>query len=275
MSVSNSGTGWNLRAIWALPNDDMRKIIAVALVVCAFCAALVSVSVVSLRPVQRHNAEAFRARNIVEVAGVWLPGEDPVAALKKLELRWVEPGSGREIADPGLPADPQRLSKDPQWSMPLARQEDPASVKRLPKALPVYLKTDEQGQVQTVVLPVFGAGLWGMMWGFIAIDGDGNTVKNLKFYQQSETPGLGAEVENPKWRALWHGKRVFDEQGQLRIAVIKGRVPVNSPDAAYQVDGLAGATLTSKGVDQMIRFWLGPRGFGPYLAQLREQRHGQ
>ncbi|GAB6080236.1 MAG: Na(+)-translocating NADH-quinone reductase subunit C [Hydrogenophilus thermoluteolus] len=275
--MSNSET-FNLKAIWALPNDDLRKIVAVALVVCFFCAALVSATVVALRPLQQHNQAAFRAKNIVEVAGIWQPGSpiSPAEALKSLEQVWVELGTGRVLdTPPPLPADPQKIARDPNWSQPLARSEDPARIKRLPKVMPVYLKRDANGKVTVIVLPIHGSGLWSTMWGFLALEGDGTTIRGLKFYQQAETPGLGGEVENPKWRALWHGKRAFDEQGQVAIHVVKGRVDPNTPEAQFAVDGLAGATLTSKGVDQTVRFWLSERAYGPFLQSLRSKGDGQ
>ncbi|MOA31350.1 Na(+)-translocating NADH-quinone reductase subunit C [compost metagenome] len=113
-----------------------------------------------------------------------------------------------------------------------------------------------------------GYGLWSTLYGFLALKGDLNTVVGLGFYQHGETPGLGGEVDNPKWKALWNGKSLFDEQGQLAIQIIKGSVDAQSPNASHQVDGLAGATLTSKGVHNLLHFWLGENGFGPFLAKL-------
>lgn len=273
--MSRSDSTLDLKALWSLPNDDLRKIVAIAFVLCFFCALLVSATVVTLRPLQQENQTAFRAKNIAEVAGVWLVGSSasPAEAIKQLELLWVEPGTGKVLdTPPPLPPDPQKIARDPAWSQPLARSDDPAGIKRLPRALPVYLKRGANGQVERVVLPIFGAGLWSTMWGFVALEGDGKTVHALKFYQQGETPGLGGEVENPKWRALWHGKQAFNDAGELLLQVVKGRVDPTSPAAAHQVDGLAGATLTTKGVDQTVRFWLGARGFGPFLQQIREGR---
>ena len=94
-------------------------------------------------------------------------------------------------------------------------------------------------------------------------------VAGFGFYQHAETPGLGGEVDNPKWKGLWLGKTLFDAEGKLAIRIIKGNVDAQSPQATHQVDGLAGATLTSKGVDNLLHFWLGQNGFGPFIANLR------
>ena len=76
---------------------------------------------------------------------------------------------------------------------------------------------------------------------------------------------------NPKWQASWQGKKIFDQGGQPALRVIKGAVNLNSADAVYQIDGLAGASLTSNGVSNLIMFWVGEDGFGPYLEKLRLQ----
>jgi Na+-transporting NADH:ubiquinone oxidoreductase subunit C len=111
-------------------------------------------------------------------------------------------------------------------------------------------------------------GLWSILYGYLALDTDLTTIRGITFYEQGETAGLGGEVENPRWKALWPGRRAFDERGNVKIQVKKGVAGPPAEDP-YQVDGLSGATLTSRGVTNMIRFWLGPDGFGPFIAQLR------
>ena len=114
-------------------------------------------------------------------------------------------------------------------------------------------------------MPIHGAGLYSVLYGFLALESDGNTVFGLQYYEQGETPGLGGEVNNPNWRSKWEGKRLFDDQGTLQIEVIKGA------SGDFQVDALSGATLTSRGVTNMLHYWLGEDGFGPYLKQFRSQ----
>jgi len=148
---------------------------------------------------------------------------------------------------------------------------DTASIKRQPKYATVYLARNEAGEVETIVLPINGYGLWSTLYGFLALKTDLNTVVGLGFYEHAETPGLGGEVDNPKWKSLWPGKKVFGENGNVKIELVKGSVDPASPNADYQVDGLAGATLTSRGVSHLVQFWLGENGFGPFLAKLKEQ----
>ena len=122
-------------------------------------------------------------------------------------------------------------------------------------------------QLKTVILPVYGKGLWSTLYGFIALEADLNTVAGLTFYEHAETPGLGGEIDNPRWKAFWPGKQLR-ANGDLRIEVVKGQVNPDSPDAVHQVDGLSGATITSRGVSNLVRYWIND-GFGPYLDKLK------
>ena len=89
------------------------------------------------------------------------------------------------------------------------------------------------------------------------------------FYAHAETAGIGDFINKPKWRALWPGKRAFDDQGDLRLRVVKGRVSPDDPLADFHVDGVSGATLTGNGVTHLIKYWLGDHGYGPYLRNIQ------
>ena len=116
-------------------------------------------------------------------------------------------------------------------------------------------------------MPIRGYGLWGTLYGYIAIDSDLNTIRGLEFYAHKETPGLGAEVDNPKWKALWDGKSIYKDD-QVEIEVIKGKVDPSNKMATYQVDGLSGATLTSRGVTNMLVYWFGESGYKETLKKI-------
>ena len=103
---------------------------------------------------------------------------------------------------------------------------------------------------------------------FLALNPNARTIRGLTFYEHKETPGLGGEVDNPRWKALWPGRLATDENGVPKISVVKGRAGPVSEDP-YHVDGLSGATITSNGVTNLMDFWLGENGFGPYLSKQR------
>ena len=99
----------------------------------------------------------------------------------------------------------------------------------------------------------------------LALEADLRTIAALTILEQGETPGLGSRIEDPAWQALWPGKQITDESGQIAIAVVRG--PGTGP---YEVDGITGATQTATGVGNMLRYWLGDHGFGPFLDRLRQ-----
>ena len=140
---------------------------------------------------------------------------------------------------------------------------------RVPKNALVY-EVLKDGQVDEIILPIEGKGLWSVLYGYIALAPDGNSVRGITFYEHGETPGLGGEVDNPRWKALWPGRKVYDERGRVQIMVKKGPAGPAESDP-HHVDGLSGATLTSRGVTNMLRFWLGEQGFGTFLDHYRAQ----
>src|SRR5690606_38150026 len=144
-------------------------------------------------------------------------------------------------------------------------------VKQREKYAFVYQVMDGD-RIDQFVFPIYGKGLWSTLYGYLAVDADGRTLRGITFYQHGETPGLGGEVDNPSWKKRWashlhpeNPKFAYDDEGEVRIQVIKGSVDSNNPDSKYMIDGLSGATITTRGVSDLVQYWLGPHGFGPYL----------
>lgn len=253
--------------------DGVGYIVVFALAVCLVCSVFVAASAVYLKPLQVANAQIDKRRNILQVAELYQPGDDVNEVFnQRLEPRIVnlETGEFVEDIDPAE-YDQREAARDPEMSVNVPRRQDIAGIKRRAKYAEVYLARDENGQLSAIILPVHGYGLWSTMYGFLALEPDANTVIGLKFYEHGETPGLGGEVENPKWRALWDGKKVYGEDGEVQLSVIKGAVGPDTPQKEHKVDGLSGATLTSRGVSNMIHYWLGESGFEPFLKRIREQ----
>jgi Na+-transporting NADH:ubiquinone oxidoreductase subunit C len=266
-------SSWRRRldAVLELPNDSPQKTLVVAVALCLVCSIVVSSAAVLLRPMQLENAALDRKRNIVEVAGLLGSDGDVEAAFKRVEPRVVNLESG-EFAE-GMDAaryDQRKASKDPARSVALSPDEDIAGIGRRARYSTVYFVRDGDA-IRQLILPVHGYGLWSTLYGFLALKGDFRTVSGLKFYEHAETPGLGGEVDNPAWRGKWDGKVAFDESGSAIIEVVKGVVDESRSGAEHRVDGLAGATLTTRGVDNLLKFWLGENGFGPFLARMREK----
>ncbi|MCP5425935.1 MAG: Na(+)-translocating NADH-quinone reductase subunit C [Gammaproteobacteria bacterium] len=261
-----------LQKVLSLPNDSIQKTLIVAVGICLVCSVVVAGTTVVLKPIQSANKALDFKRNVVEVAGLLPEGGNVDEAFKQVEIRVVDLDTGEytDAVDPATFSQTE-AAKNPATSEVVPADEDIAKIKRRSKYALVYL-VKEDGKLKTLILPVHGYGLWSTLYGLLALDSDFDTVKNLKFYQHAETPGLGGEVENPKWRALWVGKKVYDDKGEVKLSVIKGSVTPDTPDAQYKVDGLSGSTLTSRGVSNLVHYWLGENGFGPFLERLRSQR---
>ena len=261
--------GWLSLRRW--PRESASRAILVTLVVCALCSALIAATVNTLAPYRERNRAALRALRVQEiVAGV--PGLADILGprgVEGLEARLVDLRTGGYAnVDELAGSDPRKAARDPETSVELPPNRDFAGIGRRAHYATVFLAID-QGKTQLVVLPVHGAGYISTLYGYVALDADLNTIRAVTFYEHGETPGLGSEIDNPRWREQWAGKLVRDDSGALRIEVARGARSDDADVARYQVDGISGATRTGVGVTNLLRFWLGPDGFGPYLDRLR------
>ena len=256
--------------ILALGNDSLEKTIAVALSLCFVCAILVSFSAVALRPLQIENKAMDMKKNILDAAGLLDENTDIHQAFAdQIEEKLVDIVTGDYVEGMDVVAyDQRKAAKDPAQNITLETSDDIASIKRKAKIAKVYL-VKSGDTIQSIILPMHGYGLWSTMYGFLALEADGQTVKSINFYDQAETPGLGGEVVNPNWRALWEGKKVYNDAGVPVLRLIKGVVNTNKAGSEFQVDGLAGATLTSNGVSNLVKYWMSAEGFAPYLDKIR------
>jgi Na+-transporting NADH:ubiquinone oxidoreductase subunit C len=244
-----------------MSRDSTTKVLTVAFLVCVACSILVSVAAIGLKERQQQNQEVEKRRNILQVARLYDPAQPIDAQFSKVQSRFVDLASG-QFVDAG---DRDEASR--RYFIP--PEEDLAGIKVRPRIMEVYLVAEE-GVLQQVILPVHGKGLWSTMYGFIALGPDLTTVRGFGFYQHGETPGLGGEIDNRSWLAKWPGKIVYDENGTVALRVIKGEVDLAAADARYKVDGLSGATLTARGVSNLIAYWLGENGYQPFLDGLRK-----
>jgi Na+-transporting NADH:ubiquinone oxidoreductase subunit C len=189
--------------------------------------------------------------------------------MSSAEAVLVDLKTGQQVEGDALAFDQQKAKKDPSRSFDAPSNR--SRIRRLPDRAVVYQFFDDEGALDTIVLPIEGYGLWGTLYGYLALEEDGNTVVGITYYDHKETPGLGGEVDNANWKSKWPGREVYDDDGEPALAVVKGSAPPASEDP-FKVDGLSGATLTSRGVTNMIDFWLGGEAFGPYLDQIRTER---
>jgi Na+-transporting NADH:ubiquinone oxidoreductase subunit C len=249
--------------------ESTSRTIVVALVLCIVCSLVVASAAVLLKDKQDANKKLDRYSNILAAAGkldVELDIEEQYNRLITAKVVDLDTGLYTDAVD-AESFDQLRSAKDPSISVNLSSADDLAKISRRENYAMVYL-VETDGELDKIVLPVRGYGLWSTLFGFLALENDANTVAGLGFFQHGETPGLGGEVDNPSWKALWPGKLVYQD-GQVELQLIKGAVAPGASGAQYQIDGLAGATLTSRGVTNLIQFWLGEKGFQKFLSNLR------
>ncbi len=255
----------------ALSNDSTAKTLIMATLVCLVCAVFVSVSAVALKPLQLLNKELDKKKNILQVVGLYQDGDDIEAAFSKINIKLVDLETGEYTTEfDAENYDERRAARDPALNVKIPKSEDLASIRLRPKVMPVY-QVKENGEVKQLILPINGYGLWSTLYGFLAIESDAQTIVGVSYYEHAETPGLGGEVDNPKWKKLWHGKTIYDDNGQVAISVVKGGVSPKAEIAIHQVDTLSGATLTSRGVDNMMKYWLGSGGYETYLKKIQKE----
>ena len=268
----HGGLAGPLRWLQSLPNDSPAKAVVVTLLVCILASVLVAASAVLLRPKQIANKQDEQRRQIASI----LQGVTPKGnawrsvTVTDLEARVVELASGRYVdgIDPAT-FDQRRMARDPAHNTAIPPRQGRSSNQNPGEICRREPAAEGRQASQLIVLPVYGRGFGSTLYGYIGLSADTKTVIGLAFYQHGETPGLGALIDDSTWRKSWSGKKIWTADGEVGLGVARGPVVPGSAEAQYHVDGLTGATWTGQGVTNLLRYWLGEHGFGPYLKRLR------
>ncbi len=250
--------------------DSATYIAGFALGVCLVCSLGVSAAAILLKDRQEVNAKVAQQEKILDVAGLVRPGEElsttEVQTLfaERLIPVLVDLKTGDLLADAnGVAAAEFDMMSAAKAANAVAEAND-AKVRFQPTIGKLYYQVDDKGQVKKIIVPIEGYGLWGLLFGYLAFEADGETISGITYYKHGETPGLGGEVDNPNWKGLWKGKKAYAPgKSEVAIQVVK------NASGEFEVDSLSGATITSRGVSNMMGFWLGDRGFGPFLQKVR------
>ena len=258
-----------------MSKESTGKTLVVASVLSVVCSIALAATVTLLKPIQTENKELEKQRKILAAAAILPEGEGNKAQVNqefaKLQRYLVNLDTGEfnqiKLDDP---YDQRKAFKQETESIALTAEQDIASLRRRANKADIYVVRDNTGKVEKMVLPVSGYGLWSTLYGYLVLKNDANTIMGVTFVEHAETPGLGGEVDNPKWKALWINKQVYSADGQTHFKIIKGNVDPAKPDAIHQVDGLSGATLTSNGVTNLVQFWMGDLGYKKFLSKVRE-----
>jgi Na+-transporting NADH:ubiquinone oxidoreductase subunit C len=262
-----------------MASESISKTIGVVVAICFVAAIFVSSAAVGLKPIQEENKKVDLLKNILIAGDLYKSDETNVSETfsTKIVGEIIDLETGIVVPEANFDElvnldefDIKVVAASKKHGKEISNDKDIASILRMPKQMAIY-KVKGDNDIAKYILPIYGKGLWSTMYGFIALDKDLRTVKGFTFYDHGETPGLGGEVDNPKWKAKWVGKQVFDEEWNVKIDVLKGLVDPDNPNSKYQIDGLSGSTLTTRGVSNLVKFWLSEEGYGPFITKLRTE----
>jgi Na+-transporting NADH:ubiquinone oxidoreductase subunit C len=213
-------------------NGNTYTVLYAAIMVILVATILASISM-ALKPRQVRNAEIEKKQNILASVNIerTVANAEAVYA-EKIKNEYVVNVKGEQVEGDAFNTD-------------LKKERAKADNEML---LPVFECQTEDGL--KYVIPVYGAGLWGPIWGFIALNDDLNTIYGANFDHQGETPGLGAEISTNMFEQPFVGKKLFDETGKL-VSIVVAKVGQEAP-AEHKVDGISGGTITSKGLEKML-----------------------
>ena len=243
--------------------ESTARTFIVAILLCLVCGIFVAAAAVVLKPLQETNAQENLQRNVLLAADAYDDSKTVAEQWGSVEERFVDINEGIFTEAP-VGYDLNKVLKDNEQSVVIERADDAAGIGRRENLTRVYIFSDENGDISRIVLPVRGKGLWSTMWGFLALENDFNTIAGFTFYEHGETPGLGGEVDNPRWKAQWPGKTLYNSDNELQLSVTKA-----GQAGEGQIDGLSGATLTTNGIDGTIEYWLGENGYFAFLQNLK------
>jgi Na+-transporting NADH:ubiquinone oxidoreductase subunit C len=248
-----------------------KYIFGFASLICVVCSLSVAATATGLKDIQDLNKERDLRNNILQALGLVEEGQsilgEEIDALwtSRVNIAFVDATGG------AIPAGDVAYDLDEDGDVDgedvrLARVAAKGTTDT-PAVLAVYQRLDGE-QVVAHGIPVYGNGLWGPLSGYLAVDGTGSEITGATFFAPKETPGLGAEIMAPAFKAQWTGKKVVKNGASEPVRVAKGKVADVHPDASdYYVDGVSGATITCRGVTAMLEE--GIAFYDPYLSLLR------
>ncbi len=255
---------------------DVKNTLKIAVILSLCCAIAVCTAVVLLKPLQEENKKHDLKINVLlaaqKISDRNISKEKVNELFKNFTPTIIDLETGEKVSNIDVEKFNEKDAvKNPLQSISINVKDDLGKIKRRAKYAKVFIEKDQAGELKQIILNVYGKGLWSTMYAFLSLNPDGKTVNGISFYEHGETPGLGGEVDNTKWKMQWKGKVLTDDANVPIFQVLKGKVSSDDPASIHQVDGLSGATLTSRGVENLILYWLGENGFGVFLRKIKEQ----
>ncbi len=213
-------------------------------------AAILSVAAMTLQPFQKRNVEINKKQNILTSINIESTAQNAEELYDKYIIESYAVDSKGELKED---VDAFKVDMKKELSKPLEE-----------RSLPIFVSSLEDSK--QYILPVYGKGLWGPVWGYVSLENDLSTIFGANFAHKAETPGLGAEIETAEFQQQFFGKQIFNETGKfVSVSVVKGGTA--DPNSKYEVDGVSGGTITSNGVDDMLKDCLS--SYEPYFKTLK------
>ncbi len=215
-----------------------------AVILVVVVAAMLAVVALWLQPAQNDNIENEKRQNILRTVKIQSTAAESKALYDKyITEQFVINSKGEKVA-----GDAFKINMAQEYKKNCDQRQ-----------LPVFVANTKDGI--KYILPLYGKGLWGPIWGYVALDEDKNTIYGTVFDHKSETPGLGAEITTPHFNNQFDGKTIFDHDQLVAILVKKG----GNASGPHEVDAISGGTITSRSVETMIRSYL--TCYEPFLKQ--------
>jgi Na+-transporting NADH:ubiquinone oxidoreductase subunit C len=258
----------------AAKSESALRVFLVSAAVAVTCSVMVTAAVAFFRPIQYASIEFEMNRDILQAAGL-IDRDETVSyravseRFEHLEVRLADLDAGTFVAvDDPASYDYMKAASEPASSTVIPGDRDTAKLGRRSKLMPVYLVM-KGDLIETIVLPVYGNGMWSVISGYIALSGDFYTIESLVIHEHGETPGIGDRIEAAHWLDNWRGKQVVADGRDVPLKLVTSP----TPDADQQaIDAITGATVTSQGVVSLANFWLGQAGYGPLLRTLSQDK---
>lgn len=266
-----------------MDKNSNRFVVVFQTAVCVVLAVLLAATYNGLKDNIVANESFDKQKNILKAVGLWDPATESGKSRKELEAlyqKWMRP----VVLEVKRGVVEQRVKRGGEERVDrVERVQDVVETEigideladalreeaKKPKAqrrelVPFYTRVDEAEQPVGFCIPISGYGLWSTLYGYLALEADGNRVTGITFYKHGETPGLGGEVENVRWQQSWRDKRILGaDGGVIGVEVKKGGAAADDPHA---VDGLSGATITGDGVTVFVKHDL--ETYAPYLRKV-------
>ncbi len=246
-----------------MQRESNLRTFVIALILAVVCSFLVSGAAVVLKPLQDKNKELERKKNVLIAGGLLNADTDIEKTFEAIDIVFVDMKTGESVQGniDTYFNNFKKLSTG-STSIKLSKDKDLAGIKSIPANVPVFMLKGADGALSKVIVPIYGSGLWSTMYGFLALESDMNTVSGITFYEHAETPGLGGEIDNPIWKDSWVGKKKIYRGEGVALSIVKG-----GAKGDHQIDSLSGASLTSRGVEGVVKFWLGADGFAKFFEK--------